>query len=248
MLKLGCCGWSYFKVNNFLKKYRDENKDWKEIYEHKVQAYADFFDLVEINSTFYNLPKPKTAKKWRKLVNKVNEDFEFTVKCQKTVTHKDRFKSSDSIEKFNKTKEIAKALNSRIILLQSPPSFGPSEENIENMKSFFEEINQENFLLVWEPRGKWEETQPKIKEVCEKFDLIHCTDPFKMLPVIEKQISYSRLHGKPPGNRMYKYNFKKKDLRRLKELIGKLDSKEKYILWNNYNMYEDLKKFEEIVS
>lgn len=59
MLKLGCCGWSYFKVIDFLEKYRDVNtdeKDWKDLYDHKVQAFGDFFDLVEVNSTFYNLP------------------------------------------------------------------------------------------------------------------------------------------------------------------------------------------------
>ncbi len=37
-IKVGCCGWSYFKPNDFTK----EDKDWKKIYDHKVGAYADF--------------------------------------------------------------------------------------------------------------------------------------------------------------------------------------------------------------
>lgn len=54
MLTQGCCGWGYFKVNDFLQEYKGLDKDdidWKEIYDHKIQAYADFFDLVEVNKT-----------------------------------------------------------------------------------------------------------------------------------------------------------------------------------------------------
>lgn len=247
MLKLGCCGWGYFRVNDFLEKYRDEGKDWKEIYDHKVQAFADFFNLVEVNSTFYDLPQVKTAEKWRRLADEVNEDFEFTVKCQKTVTHGDRFKSEDSVAKFDETKKIAEALGAKIILLQSPPSFGPSEENIKNVKGFFEKIDREDFILAWEPRGDWEEDHEKIKEVCNRFDLIHCSDPFKFLPFSETGTSYLRLHGKPPGDEMYKYTYKKKDLEKLKGLLDQIKSQEKYVLWNNYNMYEDLKKFEKLL-
>lgn len=246
MLKLGCCG--YFKVNDFFERYRNVDRDWKEIYDHKVQVFADFFDLVEVNSTFYDLPQVKTAEKWKRLATEVNEDFEFTLKCQKTVTHSDRFESESSIEKFRETKERARALNSKIILLQNPPSFDPSDENIGNMKNFFDEVDIEDFTIVWEPRGEWENEKGKINEICDRFNIVHCSDPFRMLPVTKEEISYLRLHGKPPGDEMYKYTFKKNDLKKLRDLIGKIDSNEIYILWNNYNMYEDLKKFEELLS
>lgn len=249
MLKLGCCGWGYFKVNDFLEKYRDidtKQKDWKDFYEHKVQAFADFFDLVEVNSTFYNLPQVKTAEKWRKLAREVNDNFEFTVKASKVITHKDRFSGEKSIEKFGEVKQIASALGAEIILLQTPPSFGPVQENLENMNKFFSSIEREDFKLVWEPRGEWEQNEGRIREVCQKNDLIHCSDPFKMLPVRKTSISYSRLHGKPPGEQMYKYTFNQKDLKKLKELLNKIESEQKYVLWNNYNMYQDLKKFEKL--
>ena len=38
-MKLGTCGWGYFKVNNFLADYGEmdpEEKVWKDIYDHKV--------------------------------------------------------------------------------------------------------------------------------------------------------------------------------------------------------------------
>lgn len=246
MLKLGCCGWSRFRVNDFLEKYRDEAGDWKEIYGHKVQAFADFYGLVEVNSTFYSLPKVKTAKKWRRLVDEVNKDFEFTVKCPNIITHKDRFSGKGSRTMFRRTKKIAEALGSNVLLLQTPPSFGPTDENIQNMRDFFSDVERDGFSITWEPRGDWEKNEGRIKEVCEELDLIHCSDPFKMLPVTEKKTSYSRLHGKPPGDEMYKYTYTEEDLEKLKELLEKIGSEGKYILWNNYNMYEDLKKFKRI--
>lgn len=182
------------------------------------------------------------------MAREVNQNFEFAVKASKVITHKDRFSSEKSVEKFKEVNQIARALDSKLILPQTPPSFGPSNENIENINNFFSKIDRENFKLVWEPRGGWEENKEKIKKVCESYDLIHCSDPFKMLPARESKISYSRLHGKPPGDEMYKYTFKWEDLKRLKELLGEINAEKKYVFWNNYNMYEDLKKFERVLK
>lgn len=251
MLTQGCCGWGYFKVNDFLREYKglnEEGADWKEIYDHKIQAYADFFDLVEVNKTFYQLPQVKTARKWRKLAFEVNDDFEFIVKAPKVITHQDRFAGEESVGKFDEVKRIAEGLDSQFILLQTPPSFGPDKENIENMDKFFSEIDGEDFLLAWEPRGEWEDSPEKIRKVCEKHELVHCTDPFRLAPAVETPISYLRLHGKPPGEEMYKYTFEEEDLRKLRKLIGGIETDRLYLLWNNYNMYRDLKKFESLLK
>jgi uncharacterized protein YecE (DUF72 family) len=251
MLVQGCCGWGYFKPNEYLEESGElegEGSDWKDIYDHKVQAYADFFDLVEVNRTFYDLPQVKTAEKWRRLAREVNENFQFTVKASKLITHGDRFSGKDSVKKFDEVKEIARALESELILLQSPPSFSPDEENRQNLDRFFSTIDREDFSLVWEPRGDWERNPQEIGEVCEKHDLIHCTDPFRLSPAVKARVTYLRLHGKPPGEEMYKYKFKEEDLRELRGLIEGINSNRIYLLWNNYNMYRDLKKFESLVG
>ncbi|MFB6290965.1 MAG: DUF72 domain-containing protein [Candidatus Bipolaricaulia bacterium] len=251
MLVQGCCGWGYFKPNQFLEeegRLTDEKSDWKDFYDHKVQAYADFFDLVEVNKTFYDLPQVKTAEKWRRLAREVNEEFKFTVKASKKITHKDRFSSKESVKKFDEVKEIAKALESELILFQTPPSFGPVEENREDLDGFFSTVDREEFTLAWEPRGDWEESPEKINEVCEKHDLIHCTDPFRLAPAVETPVAYLRLHGKPPGEEMYKYTFKEEDLKELTDLIAGINSEDIYLLWNNYSMYRDLKKFESLLT
>lgn len=68
------------------------------------------------------------------------------------------------------------------------------------------------------------------------------------MPAVDTPVSYLRLHGKPPGQEMYKYKFKEEDLEKLQSLIEGVNSNRTFLLWNNYNMYRDLKKFESLLS
>ncbi|QDC37471.1 DUF72 domain-containing protein [Sphingobium fuliginis] len=58
MIRIGCSGWNY--------------RDWRgRFYPEKLAAknwfsyYAQQFDTVEINNSFYRLPRPETVDKWR---------------------------------------------------------------------------------------------------------------------------------------------------------------------------------------
>lgn len=50
----------------------------------RLSYYASIFNTVELNSTFYKLPMAATVKKW---AEQVPDDFLFTVKLWKTITH-----------------------------------------------------------------------------------------------------------------------------------------------------------------
>ena len=76
-LRVGTSGWSY--------------NHWKgSFYPDDVSAvgrlayYAGRFDTVEVNTTFYGLPKPRTIQAWR---DSVPSDFCFAVKGSRFVTH-----------------------------------------------------------------------------------------------------------------------------------------------------------------
>ncbi len=47
-------------------------------------AYAKVFDFVEVNSTFYSNPSIEMVRSWRR---RVPEDFMFSVRCHKDLTH-----------------------------------------------------------------------------------------------------------------------------------------------------------------
>lgn len=66
------------------------------------------------------------------------------------------------MNKFDEVKEIARALESEFILLQSPPSFSLDEETRKDLDRFFSTIDREDFSLAWEPRGEWEENPEKL--------------------------------------------------------------------------------------
>ncbi|MEM4295606.1 MAG: DUF72 domain-containing protein [Candidatus Anstonellales archaeon] len=219
MIKIGCCGWNYIKGKG-----------------DKLINYANIFDVVEINSTFYNLPKPSTAEKWREKVDNINKDFEFTVKAYKGITHVNRF-SGHSINEFNETLQIAKNLRANIILLQCPQSFMPTKDNIEKLKSFLNKIKNKGIKVALELR--WHEWEQYFKEIFAYKWLLHATDPFR-LDSYRKDICYFRLHGFGRGL-MYNYKFSDAELKKLLNIAKRF--KNGYIFFNNFYMYEDALRF-----
>lgn len=64
----------------------------------RLNYYSSIFNTVEINSTFKKTPRLSTFEKW---ANDVSEDFEFTVKIPKDITHiKDLSAGFATVESF----------------------------------------------------------------------------------------------------------------------------------------------------
>ncbi len=233
--RIGCCGWSYLRPGDV-----GEGPDWKSRYPHKLAFYAAYFGLVEVNSTFYRLPRVTTAARWLEIARAVNPEFEFTVKVNQEITHRDRFASARSFAAYARTVEIADALAAKILLFQTPASFRPTRENIDRLRAFFEEIDRHGRIFAFEPRG-WDDES--VRAVLD-LDLIHVTDPFSRLPLSRGTI-YLRLHGSPPGTRMYRYDYTTADLRRLARTISSLAADEAYVLFNNDHMYANALAYKE---
>jgi len=75
---IGCAGWLY--------------EDWKGVFyprglntEKYLPYYSKYFNIIEINATFYNLPTKETVTNWNK---RVPLDFQFIVKIWQEITHK----------------------------------------------------------------------------------------------------------------------------------------------------------------
>ncbi|MBS7609780.1 DUF72 domain-containing protein [Candidatus Bathyarchaeota archaeon] len=244
-MKVGCCG---FAIKGGMR------------------AYFKTFRLVELQSTFYKLPKPETAKRWRE---KAPEGFEFTMKAFQGLTHpttsptwrRAGFKPDPSMasrigflkpseENFlfwEKTRHIAKVLGAKIIVIQCPPTFAYSEGSVSDLRSFFNSIRRDGLLLALELRNpSW--SLERTKRLLEELSLILALDPFKMSPMVSKDgILYYRLHGLGP--RPYAYRYTEEDMRRLYfdfvRPFLKVD-KEIYVLWNNISMAHDAKLFLEL--
>ncbi len=226
-IRIGCCGWSYLRPGDV-----GEDWDWKQRYPHKLALYAAHFGLVEVNSTFYRLPRVETAARWLALARAVNPEFEFTVKVNQEITHRDRFASARSLAAYARTVEIADALEAKILLFQTPASFRPTEENLARLRAFFTAVDRHGRRFAFEPRG-WDDEA--VRAVLG-LELIHVTDPFSRMP-LTTGTAYLRLHGAPPGERMYRYDYTDADLDRLARRIAALAADEVYLLFNNDHMY-----------
>jgi len=218
MIKVGCCGYPVGR-----KKYQET------------------FRLVEINRTFYQIPRISTVTKWRR---EAPAEFEFTVKAHQDISHKYKLKLENALEAFEAMKPICRELVSKIILIQTPASFKP--DRLRDAEIFFRNIRREELTVVWETRGpSWEkeEIRERLRDVLESLDVPHVTDPFKALPVYSGSVAYLRLHGS--GLRMYYYQYSDEELLKLHSIVKSLESGERevYVLFNNLSMFEDASRF-----
>ncbi|HHF59326.1 MAG TPA: DUF72 domain-containing protein, partial [Thermoplasmatales archaeon] len=61
-------------------------------------------------------------------------------------------------------------------------------------------------------------------------------------------IAYLRLHGSPPGARMYNYRYTDEDLQVLLDIVREMRVRESYILFNNIYMFDDALRFRKLVE
>ncbi len=83
----------------------------------RLTYYSTFFNSIEFNSSFYKIPQQATITKWR---DSVNDDFRFTFKLWKEITHCKGFDfKKEDVELFMKA--INKVQNKKgCLLIQFP--------------------------------------------------------------------------------------------------------------------------------
>jgi uncharacterized protein YecE (DUF72 family) len=215
--------------------------------------YFGAFDLVEIQESFYALPRLATVERWR---TSAPAGFEFILKATQLITHAPssptyrrlRTPLTESEKRrygeFKPTPEVrtawietlarARALDSRLVLFQSPASFTPTAAHVRNLTAFFESVERDGLRFAWEPRGRWPDAT--VRALCRKLSLIHCVDPFQQRPVWGEP-AYFRLHGK--GG--YRYRYADEELRELRALVAGFGAA--YVLFNNNEMFDDARRF-----
>ncbi|RLF48928.1 MAG: DUF72 domain-containing protein [Thermoplasmata archaeon] len=195
----------------------------------------------EVQQTFYDFVSEERARKWRSAA----PNFEFTVKALQIITHPCNsptyrrmkkkigdpnnygfFKNTrEVIEAYEHTIRIADVLGARILIFQAPSRFKWNEENEKNLRDFFS-TKSDKFMHFIELRGKWD--RDIIAKICEEHGIGHCTDPFAENPArgIDNTY-YLRLHGSPPGKKMYSYEYTEDDLSTLYSTLCILQKEEK---------------------
>lgn len=128
--------------------------------------YADRYDTVEINNSFYRVPKPETMAAWAAAVPK---GFLFATKIWRGITHYRKLKEcSDLLEKFFAFANQLGAEHRAPLLLQLPPNLA---KNLERLDAFLDEyeaaIGRRRWQLAVEFRhASW--ITPESYKLCDR--------------------------------------------------------------------------------
>jgi len=111
-LRVGCSGWGY---DDWVGPFYPPGTQKSEY----LRQYATAFDLVEIDSSFYNLPSPATAAAWR---GAVPDGFLFTAKFPKRITHDMKLVGVEEqvARVYRSMSELREKLG--VLVVQLPPS------------------------------------------------------------------------------------------------------------------------------
>jgi len=237
-MRVGCCGWSRIGLIMLKEERRGASL---------LEAYARLFSCVEINSSFYQYHKETTYLRW---MQAIGPKFSFTIKAHKDITHIHRMALNKQVmESIDNMAEACRACKAEVLLLQTPASFRYSKESIALAKDLFANLHIPKVRVAWETRGpSWSTPQARsdLARLLSERGVTHVVDIFREQPVHVEGFSYFRLHGL--GKRMYDYKYSEGDLRRLAELSLPYLKERGYIFFNNYEMYDDARRFLEILG
>jgi uncharacterized protein YecE (DUF72 family) len=122
-LWVGTSGYSY---KAWLGKFYPERLATKEM----LRFYASQLPAVEINNTFYRLPKESVLQSW---AEQVPAEFRFVIKASQRITHVKRLKDTASETEYLFRVATALGPNLGATLFQLPPNL---RKDIERLKSF----------------------------------------------------------------------------------------------------------------
>ena len=121
-IRIGCSGWNYRDWRGSFYPEKLATTDW-------FAFYAQTFDTVEINNSFYRLPRPELFERWR---NQAPPGFCYAVKASRFLTHNKKLKEPEA--PLALLIGNARHLGSHLgpILYQLPPSWKLNRERLEH--------------------------------------------------------------------------------------------------------------------
>lgn len=209
-IMIGTSGWLYDSWNNNFYPAKLPDKE-------KLEYYANEFDTVEINNSFYRLPEIETFKNWSK---KVPKGFVFAVKVSRFLTHNKKLK--DPEEPWKLFLDHAKVLRTKLgpLLLQFPQNWHLNEQRLQQ---FLEQAYsvKKNLRLVFELRNETWHT-PSVMRLLAKYNAAWCiadSSQFKRFDEITADFTYIRYHGREHDKAPdYSKTVLKKEAERIKRI------------------------------
>jgi uncharacterized protein YecE (DUF72 family) len=225
-LFVGTSGYSYQHWRNgvFYPKGTPQSR-W-------LEFYAEHFETVELNVSFYRLPKKETFAKW---YERSPADFRFAVKGSRFITHIKKLKNCE--EPLHLFADHAGELKEKlgVILWQLPPNFKADGERLEAFVGLLASPEvAPGARHVFEFREKsW--FQADILELLKRHKFSLCIAHSPEFPYCEEETAdfvYLRFHG---GEVLYGGDYSDEELRRWSRKIRSWlkSPKDVYAYFNN---------------
>jgi uncharacterized protein YecE (DUF72 family) len=124
-VRVGCSGWNYDDWRGRLYPEGLAKSRW-------LEGYAEEFDTVEVNSTFYRLPSRDAVARW---AEQTPSGFLFAAKASRYLTHVRRLRDvGGGIARMNERVEpLAAAGKLGPVVWQLPPNFRRDDERLEGL-------------------------------------------------------------------------------------------------------------------
>jgi len=202
-LYIGTSGWSYPKGEGTWNGYFYPLGKINEL-----EFYSQFFNTVEINSTFYRPPDPRYVYNWAR---RVPQDFLFAVKLWQKFTHPKMYKeatgeeaviSQQDVDVFkNGIEPLVRYNKLGALLAQFPPSFGNNNFGKQILMAVIKNFGQ--YKLAVELRNRSWSDDPNIAVLLREYNVawVHIDEPkfqssiAQELP-ITSDLAYFRFHGR----------------------------------------------------
>jgi len=157
----------------------------------ELDYYAEQFDTVEVNNSFYRLPAREVFESWRE---RVPEGFLYAVKASRYLTHMKRLR--EPVQPLQRLMDRAEGLGDKLgpLLFQLPPNFAADLNRLAVFMAALERHHGRRFAIEFR-HPSW--------LVSEVYEMLHAGGVALCLPVgmklpvevrLTTEWSYIRMH------------------------------------------------------
>jgi len=235
-IHIGTSGWIYDHWSGVFYPEDCPKTKW-------LDFYAKHYGTVELNASFYRLPKPQTFENWRE---RTPDHFLWAVKANRYITHIKRLRDPEEpLERFFSSVEM---LREKLgpVLIQLPPTLSFDEAVFSN---FCQRLRGNHLYALEVRHSSW--ADKRAVDILRDNNIAFCvSDTAGRYPYIEEDTAtfiYIRLHG---SKKLYASEYSEEELKTYAQKIRSW-SKDTYLYFDNdYRGYavKNAKRLKEILG
>ncbi|GBE30250.1 MAG TPA: DUF72 domain-containing protein [Bacteroidetes bacterium] len=214
--------------------------------EQWLTFYAKSFSVLEINTTYYGLPKVKTVASWAR---RTPDDFRFIVKLHKQSTHERDNEAQEVDELLGVLEPLRSSGKLSGLLAQFPVSYHANSKNIHYLNHLAERCGSERTFVEFR-HSSWD-TDYAVSTLKDMglgwvaVDLPRIRSLPLPRPAVSNGQGYVRLHGRnidtwynPEVGDRYAWDYSRSELEEWVPRLKALDSRAElsYLFFNNCHM------------